>query len=128
MFVGKFNFSKVCSNVFSPAFRDLPPAEKAKVSAPQQRERHHARSRKALQDQVGSRRGGAIICVPTSRTTLSQNAALDRKTSDFTNRSRRKKGDDDATAIRRGLSAGPQLRKSSKYQVRSISGFQIKYY
>ncbi len=108
MFVGKFNFNKVCSNVFSPAYRDLPAvsAEKAKSTGPP-RERHHVRSRKALQD---------------------QNAALDRKTSDFAGlghpRGRRKKGGDDesgAAGAKRGLSAGPQLRKSSRYQVRERS-------
>lgn len=32
MFIGKFNFSRVCSNVFSPAFNDLPPLQADKAS------------------------------------------------------------------------------------------------
>ena len=120
MFVGKFNFTKVCSDVFSPAYRGLPangqpannqnsqtyhqspsssnnanvkpPAEKTK---PGGRERHNARSRRALQD---------------------QNSALDRKTSDFADRHGGSKGKKGSSARRRGLSADPTMR--SGYQVR----------
>ncbi len=50
MFVGKFNFSKVCSNVFSPAFRDLPPVPAQNINQNNNNNKsavsyHHAESR-----------------------------------------------------------------------------------
>lgn len=60
MFIGKFNFGKVCSNVFSPAFRDLP------------------RQSEKTAGKAGRPRPSASLAA--------QNSQVDRQTSDFAER------------------------------------------
>ena len=104
MFVGKFNFSKVCSNVFSPAFRDPPPQQQQPPSSPpanplpfapsyaaSKRRRHHHHHRyiekqRAAKPRVVAGGGGGASSQRLNR----DNQLLDRQTSAFADRHGRK--------------------------------------
>ncbi len=115
MFVGKFNFSRVCSNVFSPAFRDVPnrPADKSGAAG----------GGGVLRRGGSGGGGGGGGGQPRSLQGLAhQNQKLDKQTSLFADRHgdpsprkgarSTKRQLDPPKGVKRGISADPQMRKS----------------
>jgi len=116
MFMGKFNFSRVCSNVFSPAFNDLPPAAAEKAAA----------ERAAAAAASPPKRGGGGAR-SRAKSLQEQNNALDRQTSAFADRHAAAGGEGrpkrakkkDAAGMRRGLSADPSRKREPKKEAKS---------